>query len=175
MASMAGTRSWLDGVMIECRTPACGLQPTAYGRISAARESAPIGPAQAPLRGANVESGCTLPAMPAGTFVTGVNLPWMHYGGDFGANAWRPQGGVGQPDRHAELDDTLARLADRGLGVVRWFVLADGRAGVTVDDQQYVAVGSVLGSLILEGFDSKKHGKDHFSSLTERSKPSKIR
>jgi hypothetical protein len=59
----------------------------------------------------------------------------MHYGGDFGANAWRPLGGVAQPDRQAELGDTLARLADHGVQLVRWFLLADARAGVRVDER----------------------------------------
>ena len=63
-------------------------------------------------------------------FWTGINLPWLRYGGDFGANHWQPNGGVGQPERRAALRATLAELADRGLTVVRWFMLADGRAGV---------------------------------------------
>jgi hypothetical protein len=37
---------------------------------------------------------------------------------------------VGQPERRAVLRATLARIADRGVGVVRWFMLADGRAGL---------------------------------------------
>jgi hypothetical protein len=68
-------------------------------------------------------------------FLTGVNLPWMHYGGDFGANAWRPLGGIAQPDRRAELDETLARLSDSGFTLLRWFLLGDARAGVIVDDR----------------------------------------
>jgi hypothetical protein len=65
-------------------------------------------------------------------FVVGVNLPWVHYGGDFGANAWRPAGGLSQPDRYAEADATLARIADRGISLIRWFVLCDARAGVRI-------------------------------------------
>lgn len=63
-------------------------------------------------------------------FWTGINLPWLRYGGDFGANRWQPDGGVGQPERRAALRATLAELADRGFTVVRWFMLADGRAGL---------------------------------------------
>ena len=70
--------------------------------------------------------------MGADGFVVGVNLPWLHYGGDFGANAWRPEGGLAQQDRHAEADAAFARLADRGVTLVRWFVLCDARAGVRV-------------------------------------------
>ena len=63
-------------------------------------------------------------------FWLGVNLPWMHYGGDFGANRWRPGGGVGQSDRRAVLRAALGRLAGQGVTVIRWFMLADGRAGL---------------------------------------------
>lgn len=63
-------------------------------------------------------------------FVVGANLPWLQYGCDFGANAWQPEGGVARPDRRERLDLTLARLADNGLSILRWFLLCDGRAGV---------------------------------------------
>lgn len=63
-------------------------------------------------------------------FWIGVNLPWVRYGGDFGANRWQPAGGVGQPDRRAALREALDRVAGSGTRVVRWFVLADGRAGL---------------------------------------------
>ena len=63
-------------------------------------------------------------------FWLGANLPWMHYGGDFGANRWRPGGGTGQPDRRAAVRAALGRLAGQGVTVIRWFVLADGRAGL---------------------------------------------
>ena len=63
-------------------------------------------------------------------FWIGVNLPWMRYGGDFGANRWQPTGGIGQPGRRSGLREALGRLAGHGVGVVRWFMLADGRAGL---------------------------------------------
>ena len=63
-------------------------------------------------------------------FWIGVNLPWLNYGGDFGANRWQPAGGVGQPGRRAALREALGRLADSGATRVRWFMLADGRAGL---------------------------------------------
>jgi hypothetical protein len=63
-------------------------------------------------------------------FWIGINLPWQRYGGDFGANRWQPDGGVGQPGRRAALRDALVGIADRGIAVVRWFMLADGRAGL---------------------------------------------
>jgi hypothetical protein len=63
-------------------------------------------------------------------FLVGANLPWVHYGIDFGANAWRPDGGVAQPDECSQLDATFARLAEAGTRYVRWFLFCDGRAGI---------------------------------------------
>ena len=65
------------------------------------------------------------------TFWLGLNLPWLDYGGDFGKNAWQPDGGLASfPSRRARLEGTFAALADKGWRVLRWFVLCDGRAGV---------------------------------------------
>jgi mannan endo-1,4-beta-mannosidase len=66
-------------------------------------------------------------------FVVGANLPWLSYGGDFGTNAWHPDGGVARPGQRAHLRHVLSALADEGVSVVRWFMLCDGRAGL-VDD-----------------------------------------
>jgi hypothetical protein len=66
-------------------------------------------------------------------FLVGVNLPWVNYGGDVGANAWRPQGGVGAPSSRAALREHLARIAATGARAVRWFLLCDGRAGILRD------------------------------------------
>jgi hypothetical protein len=65
-------------------------------------------------------------------FLHGVNLPWLTYGCDFGANAWRPTGGVSEPAARASLRTHLARQADAGVSLVRWFVFCDGRAGVAL-------------------------------------------
>lgn len=65
-------------------------------------------------------------------FVCGVNLPWLTYGCDFGRSAWRPAGGVSEPATRAALRGQLGRLAGRGIDLVRWFVLCDGRSGVRV-------------------------------------------
>lgn len=74
-------------------------------------------------------------AAAAPPFFVGVNLPWLQYGCDFGANAWQPEGGVAQPDRLRRLDEIFARLASSGLRVVRWFVLCDGRCGIHFDSR----------------------------------------
>lgn len=66
-------------------------------------------------------------------FFLGVNLPWLSYGGDFGANAWQPEGGVARPEVRRRVDETFARVADAGLSTVRWWLLGDGRAGLRVD------------------------------------------
>ncbi len=63
----------------------------------------------------------------------GVNLPWIRYGGDFGANAWSPAGGLARR-ADATLHQRLAQAAAAGAELVRWFVLTDGRAGLTFDD-----------------------------------------
>jgi hypothetical protein len=63
-------------------------------------------------------------------FLIGANLPWVHYGIDFGANAWRPDGGVGQPEERAQLELVFAELAASGVHYVRWFLFCDGRAGI---------------------------------------------
>ncbi len=61
-------------------------------------------------------------------FVAGANLPWIRYGIDFGGNAWSPAGGVAS--RVSMMDAELRRLADQGIGSIRWFLLCDGRAGI---------------------------------------------
>jgi hypothetical protein len=63
-------------------------------------------------------------------FLIGANLPWVHYGIDFGANAWRPSGGIAQPAEQAHLDAVFAQLEASGVQWVRWFLFCDGRAGI---------------------------------------------
>jgi hypothetical protein len=66
-------------------------------------------------------------------FFLGANLPWLHYGIDFGASAWTPQGGVADPAQIVELDATFEQLAASGIRAVRWFLFCDGRAGIAFD------------------------------------------
>jgi len=63
-------------------------------------------------------------------FLDGINLPWLRYGGDFGANAWSPGGGVARTERREELKRHFQELKARGIGLVRWFLFCDGRAGI---------------------------------------------
>jgi hypothetical protein len=77
---------------------------------------------------------------PLRPFGLGANLPWVTYGCDFGANLWHPQGGLAaRPDR-ARLADLFAELSAHGLGLVRWFLFCDGRAGIG-----FAADGTPLG------------------------------
>ena len=64
------------------------------------------------------------------SFLIGANLPWVHYGIDFGANAWRPDGGISQPAEQAQLDAAFAHIAAADVRWVRWFLFCDGRAGI---------------------------------------------
>lgn len=68
-------------------------------------------------------------------FLIGANLPWIHYGIDFGANAWRSSGGVAQPEERAELQAVFEELAASGVEYVRWFLFCDGRAGIEFNDR----------------------------------------
>jgi hypothetical protein len=70
----------------------------------------------------------------------GANLPWLDYGGDFGASAWRPRGGLARPARRDAARRALGELAASGASLVRWWLLGDGRAGLRED-----AGGAVVG------------------------------
>jgi len=73
-------------------------------------------------------------------FLEGANLPWLRYGGDFGASAWSPGGGVARPGNRETLRRHLLELKGRGVCVIRWFLLCDGRAGI-----RFSAAGTPLG------------------------------
>ncbi|HTV03115.1 MAG TPA: hypothetical protein VMF13_21380 [Luteitalea sp.] len=62
----------------------------------------------------------------------GANLPWVNYGGDFGANVWHPEGGLAARDL-TTLHRALKQAARAGAETIRWFVLCDGRAGLITD------------------------------------------
>ena len=64
------------------------------------------------------------------SFIVGANLPWLSYGGDFGANSWQPEGGCARAEVRARLHEHLDTLASGGATLIRWFVFCDGRAGL---------------------------------------------
>ncbi len=68
-----------------------------------------------------------------GQFLCGVNLPWLSYGNDFGSSHWQPEGGVASAAGKERLEKVFAELAARGIPCVRWFLFADGRAGIRTD------------------------------------------
>lgn len=71
-------------------------------------------------------------------FVHGCNYPWsadgttIYYGLDFGANVWGSHLGVST--RRPAIAADFAELAALGFVAVRWFVFADGRAGIVYDE-----------------------------------------
>jgi len=73
------------------------------------------------------------------TFLHGCNYPWstdgttIFYGLDFGANVWGSHLGVST--RRAAVARDFARMAALGFNAARWFVFADGRAGIVYDEQ----------------------------------------
>ena len=82
----------------------------------------------------SAQAGSRLLPAAEGGFLSGVNLPWLDYGCDFGANAWQPNGGLARSDRRERLRGVLARLQDAGIRLVRWFWLCDGRSGLRAGD-----------------------------------------
>ncbi|HST03275.1 MAG TPA: cellulase family glycosylhydrolase [Chloroflexia bacterium] len=65
-------------------------------------------------------------------YLLGVNYPYYHYGNDFGGNVWGSYG-VHDPSTNAEVDADFEQMSAMGIRTVRWFVFADGRAGITYD------------------------------------------
>lgn len=60
--------------------------------------------------------------------IAGANLPWFHYGCDFGRNRWDSHIGV---STHAgDVRALFTAMASAGVEVVRWFVFTDGRGGL---------------------------------------------
>jgi hypothetical protein len=72
-------------------------------------------------------------------FWHGCNYPWssagstVYYGLDFGANVWGSH--IGISTRRAAIERDFAEMAALGFRVARWFVFADGRAGIVYDDR----------------------------------------
>ena len=70
-------------------------------------------------------------------FWHGCNYPWstdgrtVFYGLDFGANVWGSHLGVST--RRDAVARDFAQMASLGFTVARWFVFADGRAGIVYD------------------------------------------
>jgi len=65
-------------------------------------------------------------------YLNGADYPWLHYGNDFGANAWGAYG-VHDPGTHATVDADFGRMEQQGIHFARWWLFADGRAGIVWD------------------------------------------
>ena len=109
-------------------------------------------PAQPPLL--LNDQGAPLP------FLVGANLPWLRYGGDFGANAWSPAGGMAATGKQEELRRHLRTLKAQGIDLLRWFLFCDGRAGIRFtatgtpvgpDDSLYADIDVALETVAAEG------------------------
>jgi hypothetical protein len=59
-------------------------------------------------------------------FLLGANYPWINYGNDFGQNAWGSYGA----HTNGNLASHFADMKAKGVHVARWWVFADGRAGI---------------------------------------------
>lgn len=70
-------------------------------------------------------------------FVLGANYPWHHYGHDFGRNSWGWDGVSVEAD---EVRGELVELVRSRAAVARWFVLADGRAGVDWEGERPIGL-----------------------------------
>lgn len=127
-------------------TPNLASTPAATATSPPAATSAAtatIPPAQPPVAPTAASPASVVPATPgpAGTvswrggawFLLGLNYPYYHYGNDFGGNAWGAYG-VHDPATYATVDADFARMAALGVHMVRWFVFADGRAGIVYDE-----------------------------------------
>lgn len=69
-------------------------------------------------------------------YLLGVNYPWLNYG-DFGDNAWG-HNGVSSEAGAAQVEADFADLQSKGVHVVRWFILVDGRAAPEFDQDGMV-------------------------------------
>jgi hypothetical protein len=99
----------------------------------------------------------------------GVNLPWLDYGVDFGANAWRPRGGLADGPQGERLEAALRAVASAGARVVRWFVLGDGRAGLRMgaDERPLGLDDRVTGDLEAALRALERHGLQAMFVLTD--------
>ncbi|MEO8285467.1 MAG: glycoside hydrolase family 2 TIM barrel-domain containing protein [Chloroflexota bacterium] len=83
-------------------------------------------------------------------YLLGVNYPYYHYGNDFGGNAWGNYG-VHDPATYAAVDADFTKLSSLGVRTVRWFVFADGRAGIMFDAE---GLPTGLDEFVMQDFDA---------------------
>jgi hypothetical protein len=59
-------------------------------------------------------------------FLLGVNYPWLNYAQDFGQG---PGGHLGVSLPQSPMAQDFLEIGESGVGLVRWFLFGDGRAG----------------------------------------------
>jgi hypothetical protein len=79
-----------------------------------------------------VSPGNRIPWQGSSSYLNGADYPWVHYGNDFGGNAWGAYG-VHDPGTRAAVDADFARMERQGIRLARWWLFADGRAGIVWD------------------------------------------
>jgi hypothetical protein len=79
-----------------------------------------------------------------------VNYPFHQYGNDFGGNAWGSYG-VHDPKTYEQVDADFAEMSELGVRTVRWFAFADGRAGITYDEE---GMPTGLDEFVFQDFDA---------------------
>ena len=83
-------------------------------------------------------------------YLLGVNYPYYHYGNDFGGNVWGSYG-VHDPSTYKEVNADFAKMSSLGVRTVRWFVFADGRAGITFDAE---GLPTGIDEFVFQDFDA---------------------
>jgi hypothetical protein len=79
-----------------------------------------------------ISPGNRIPWQGGSWYLNGADYPWVHYGNDFGGNAWGAYG-VHDPGTRAAVDADFARMEQQGIHSARWWLFADGRAGILWD------------------------------------------
>ena len=66
-----------------------------------------------------ISPGNRIPWQGSGSYLNGADYPWVHYGNDFGGNAWGAYG-VHEPGTRATVDADFARMERQGIHLTRW-------------------------------------------------------
>jgi hypothetical protein len=113
------------------RTPRSTSRPVHERTTPALTREAPWFPFNATTAPVHAEG----PPFGPNRFLLGANVPWVHHGIDIGTSAGRPEGGLhAHPEDAALLRQVFERFRDDGVQTARFFLLADGRAGVRFDE-----------------------------------------
>ncbi|MBF6599353.1 MAG: hypothetical protein IVW36_02445 [Dehalococcoidia bacterium] len=127
-------RMALPGSQVTSMADASGsVDLTASDGTNTATQPVTVAPSSAVLA---ATSGARVPVNGTPYFLLGANYPWVNYGNDFGSNAW---GSMGVSTSNTYAQD-FADMKAKGVHIVRWWLFADGRAGIN-----YAADGTPTG------------------------------